>query len=411
MSFKKKYEELVQLLCTATVAGDDQMVIHLSHDDLDGYGCTIVKYFYDQYVNKNRAASRIWTLNTNLINTKVYIPIKRMAAIATNAFPNKRVYFLITDIGGIDLDKLVEQYANSNIHFIIVDHHKTIYHTDNPHTLHYNIHRENGCTIVNCTSKKVAVSALFVDSSCSATKALNDLLVKGFSDIIEDKRLIKNITEFSEAVSLYDTGNVGNWYIDKDSQSMDDVSKQAMLNAMWARYNHRAKKYDAENYTRYQIMNDFSERLHKAIISYVPTSKFTKSRVSFSAIDVHNMWEYLYETSRKYDNIMKSFTPVLREGDKFILADGVVMNIPEGLDAIKKVRVYVHNDNTKPYPALTLFSNRYLSIHYDVDALIVVNMFTKTVDTRSYKDGIDMYTICKHNGGGGHYHAAGFPIP
>lgn len=388
----------------------NQMFVHLSHDDLDGYGCTVVSYI-EQWLHQTSIMRRksiptivstnYITKNTNRINSAVYQEIDMLMQEAMVTAHHRRINFLITDIGGIEIQQLIDRYRNCNagdIYFMIIDHHRSVYQTmpngmieNGPYNGAYVHHDRDGNTIVSYRSGySFGISMYITNGKRSATKAMFDLIKTNKESPIFE--------EFADTVSRYDTGDVGNWIIPENVDDLDTyyaskISNQVKLNSWW-------KCSHQERSDHVKSMHRFVHELASCIVTSM-TYCTMRQEIRNRIVQINADYIKFCENCEIIDR---------RPGQRLLIGCGQSLIIPENMDHVTRFSIYWYDDPKETYPALTLYSAVYLKEHPDVDVLLVANDVRKTIDTRSERDNVNVYEICKANGGGGHPHAAGCPM-
>ena len=125
--------------------GSTTKIVHMSHSDLDGYGCTILSELAsfihpDNLDNQSDFGkmpvvpkiNRMYSFinHSKLESESVY---KRISDIFTEASCDQDHYHLvvlITDIGGITINELTKRFRYANhgdVHFYVIDHHRHEY--------------------------------------------------------------------------------------------------------------------------------------------------------------------------------------------------------------------------------------------------------------------------------------------
>lgn len=242
--------------------------LHISHDDLDGFGCSVVGRVAE-IINDFRLSTR-WHNNSNEIiyeNTPCIgkaFP-DEMVRILKKYIPknfthgNAIVKILITDIQcdpDVVYDEIEKAFSNGyfdrddiNLPYfeiLMIDHHqwpdpdgkdgdfdKCFHGTPSEATLTYHEYLEKE----RKDFAAVRIST-YVNNNASATKLLSDLLIEEGgalfnidSSIEGSEQLVMNVSQFAWFVSRYDTGNWGNWYC-MSEQDFVTVSPDIILNQM-----------------------------------------------------------------------------------------------------------------------------------------------------------------------------------
>lgn len=446
--------EMTKRLKTALMYDPDTYIVHLSHDDLDGYGCTVVSYNFQWYLNcmddKNRLDeplnSHYYYANTNRLGKSIYPVVSSIVQEMINGHFRKdnnkytpTLYFLITDIGGIDvleLANLTRHVSGVNIHYIVVDHHRSMYQNMPVRTFGnegYSVHHDaDDNTIVFYRSKSsTKVDMYLTNGKESATKALYKLLY------IEDAPFTGEMSRFTNVVSAYDTGDIGNWKVDSSHICYDEtcnqidftdvvtydmhVSEQVKLNRWWkCAYDEMHHVSTPTSYSYYgsivplnetHINKEFSMRKNFIIPL---CNMFIHNRTSYCKYRMEIRWK-IAALNRYYDMFVEKLQIIDKEdgADQVELEPGKFLKIPKEQSHVKRFAVFTYTRFLKDIGFemnLTMFSKVYLPQNLDVDVLVMMNHIYDSIDTRAHKDEVNVYQICAANNGGGHPHAAGCPM-
>lgn len=417
---KVTFEEISKELCgTIGLSGQNELNIHVSHDDLDGYGCNIVlecvrkaypvrfaKYYADdRYSYYTPVDSYRKHSNTSKLNTEVYDHIDNILSdelyVLNDAIPHNKipVYILITDLGGleiIELENRFKKYTTNGriINFIVIDHHRTTYSKDYSDTY--------GQVIIKHESDDQLIRTWFFQSPhASATLHLYNLLTYQPNGNRE-QLYYGHLDEFARMVSAYDTGDFGNWIMHEfTSESFNKVSNQAKLNMLHAYYK---KLYDNGNTEAMKMFN-------KTIVELI--SKKKPNRGNNANIIRTILYNEIVDMNKKYQQQFANRVDVrsIKHNRKVELFPGLSMMVEDPW--ISEVAVIVDDDiNTVHYP-FSMYAKAYLENRNGTHMLMVRvdTVDSKAVSLRSITNDVDCYQIAVANGGGGHIRAAGFPLP
>lgn len=418
---KITFEEISKELCgTIGLTGLNELNIHVSHDDLDGYGCNIVlervskanpipfakNYANNEYVYCALADSYQKHFNTSKLNAEVYDYIDTILSdelyILNNSITHNRipVYILITDLGGLEIKELEERFKKYTtngriINFIIVDHHRTIYTKDYGDTY--------GQVIIKHENDDHTIKTWFFQSPhASATLHLYNLLTYQPERGIRTYMYYGHLDEFARAVSAYDTGDFGNWIMPEfTSEAFNKVSNQAKLNMLYAYYK---KSYDNGN-------TEAMRMFHKIIAELINKKKPNRSNITNVAKTI--LYNEIVDMNKKYQQQFASRVEVhsTKHDCEIELFPGLTMMVEDPW--ITEVAVIIDDDiNTVHYP-FSMYAKAYLENCNGTHMLMVRvdTVDSKAVSLRSITNDVDCYQIAVAHGGGGHIRAAGFPLP
>lgn len=396
----------------------EHMFVHLSHDDLDGYGCTIVTYLEQwarQHENAPRknvpciVSSNYIFHNTNQLNKDMYPVLDGLLSEAMATTHHRKIYCLITDIGGIELDDLITRYRKMNagdITFLIVDHHRSIYQMNtsdmfDQQGIHVYHDAEDNTMACYRDGSRFKVDMYITNGKISATRALVNLLHDGTISMEPNipgwYNILNDLVDFSIVVSEYDTGNVGEWYIPNNGDMYEyyrqNVSDQAKLNSWWK--------------CAYQAQKDHPSSMRRFIVE---VASCIATGTTFCSMR-EQIYTRIVKISEDYETFVSKCEIIVRNtGEPLRFGKGKSLQIPESMDDVRVFAVYWHDDPKEFYPPLTMYSKKFLPEHLGIDVLMIANEVRSSIDTRSHKDYVNMYEICKFNGGGGHPKAAGCPM-
>lgn len=503
-------------------------ILHVSHNDMDGFGCAVAMDIMPQYLNP----SDIWptygqdeceNYNAEHINIAHYHTGNLNDSMFTELWPlaygfARGLYagwtsseqesidsdiidddelccerkqngpiLLITDISGFDLTKLVKDYSDL-FTIIVIDHHRW---TPNMTTDNYyrwynmddNVMTYRSWDVSGCTENRVEIAALiqpipssyiedddeelddialyfYVCSDHSATKLLMDIMSEQVYTAIDNLKLMMDnnpninsnyiisiptrveetmtnyqiVRKVADVVSLYDTGNFGDWYIN-EGETNPQVSLPTALNCMFR------DAVDLDNY--YQDCDDGANlQIYLAFLWGFFTIKFQpddeimnlktnyKSKTSSASEDwrlcqAESMIDYFIKISRGYDS-WKSTTVPFRVEDLEEGYVGLTMEHTEleksYTDEIKKYvaeianltpgRYLIRLTNPKDKHPMSIYAQKLLTEASDIDFFMEITKYKDKVviSLRSVKENANCVDIANANNGGGHIHAAGFTL-
>lgn len=421
---------------------------HLSHNDLDGLACHVVSTIYDCILNcfeiptvmvdatealqykdwdrihnaHNRMPIRHSICEAGAKNVKEKLH-QIFEACCRSVYhkpvgPNDQIILLITDLGGLNdsmFDEFYEKFGD-RFQVIVVDHHLT---TTVPE-------------LGKCDPNQIFwyVTGYKEDNLQSATKNLFTATYDPYDSVHASsiasyfasekyKTFMKQLTEYVEAVSMYDTGRWGKW-LDWNVPNVVDLSVQHQLY-----FNHLA--WDTANVFHYTLISSYVDDIIHLLCTedYINTNLQYWEIVSGNLNKLHKEYTDMRSMVLVYKPfvILKMvshtdgiYNPVTRHDIRLgdISIDIPLTNhhdhprITFGLIELTKDR-----RQTRPWKYFSLCS-RELMERYKLDLLILVDEPNGTVSLRSMDNHgyeINCAEIASRNGGGGHKRAAGYPIP
>lgn len=415
--------------------GSTTKIVHLSHSDLDGYGCTILSELAsficpDNLDNQSDFGgtpvvpkiNRMYSFinHSKLESEAVY---KRISDIFTEASCDQDHYHLvvlITDIGGITIDELTKRFRYANhgdVHFYVIDHHRHEYPESfimkkgGKHGEDTYIYTYNGVCFGVYHDGFFEISVMQTDSNTSATLGLYKLLKLHFPQI-----QTYAVQHFAELVSKYDTGHWGNWRIDK-IRYMDDN------NRIMAIKENVNEEILLQMYYKYcsqlcSIKKNYADLLR--FQSHIVAALWTNNKdIAMPIIAKNAVYDFIIEMNLNYICWIESLKRVHRNSsdDPFEVMNGVAFNMPhtEAWDQVMDIDVWPITkenaaDNKLPF---SMYAKEYLENDTNAAKLLIKVDTVKyhSCDMRSADDKYNCYEIAKINGGGGHPRAAGFPMP
>lgn len=412
---------------------------HLSHNDLDGLACHVVSTVYDCALNRfeipltdvtdalqyknweeihnahHRTPVRHSICKAGAKNVKEALHEIFEACCRPVFFkpvgPKDQIILLITDLGGITdsmFDEFYEAYGD-RFQAIVIDHHLAT----TP---------DRG----KCDPNQIFwyVTGYQEGNLQSATKNLFTVTYDPDASNIavseKQKTFMKQLTEYVEAVSKYDTGRWGEWLGRSTPDNVDlSVQHQLFFNHLsWDTVNviHRTMIQNyVEDMIRLLCMEDY---VHMNLQYWeIVSNNLNKLRKEF-----HDMYQLTLAhnphvtLTLKIDPINGVYNPTTRHtirlGD--ISADvHPVNNLLQPLVTFGIIEASKDQCQTKEWKYFSLCSREIMK-KYKLDLLILVDEPKGTVSLRSMDNHgleINCADIARRNGGGGHKRAAGYPIP
>ena len=406
---------LVEML-TAPHLDPSVKTVHLSHNDLDGYGCTITtnlgEYIYNNYAFY--LDQRILRYNTGKIGDELYPEIMQIIMDTVRYSPEcKTLNLLITDLGGLQVDKLFDLRlsdgypAGVNVRVFVIDHHKSIYDSGYPGET-YRQNSEDEYWFHDAVRSSLMGNMMVIYYSNQYRSAALSTTV-----LMYDIDIPQAYTDLMSAISDYDTGKWKNdWItmptITTDGSLFSDIERQLsseiilcdpiLLQAMFtATYN----PVGIDKHSRF-IQLCTSVLIHQTVIPDIIIGMVYNT--------VHGMQTGYEAFCKRIVEIAPALTEdgkVVLGGSDELLTGPLTMTIPEHLrDNLPIIRVVIDTDEIH-YP-FSMYAKAYLE---ENNYPILVRITPKDVNLRSTDSYSYCYDIAKANGGGGHARAAGFPIP
>ena len=412
---------------------------HLSHNDLDGLACHVISTVYDCALNRfeipladltdalqyknweeihvahHRTPIRHSICEAGAKNVKEALH-KIFKSCCQSIFykpvgPKDQIILLITDLGGITdsmFDEFYEEFGD-RFQVIVIDHHLSTtpeLGKCDPNQIFWYVTGYQEGNLQSAT-KNLFMATHNPDASNNTASE-------------KQKVFTKQLTEYVEAVSKYDTGRWGEW-LDRKTPDDVDLSVQHQLY-----FNHRS--WDMENVFHYTIMQNYVEDMIHLLCmeDYVHTDLQYRKIVSNNLNELHKEFHDMFlltlvynphvTLTLKIDPIDGVYNPATRHtirlGD---ITTNVqpVNNHLHPLVTFGIIELSKDQSQTKEWKYFSLCS-RELMKKYKLDLFILVDEPNGTVSLRSMNNHgyeINCADIARRNGGGGHKRAAGYPIP
>lgn len=427
------------------------VLIHITHTDLDGYGCAAIMKSHEALLEGNcilccNKHEDVYRTMTNQLGNAVYTVIDEMLRTALDAHvAESKVSFtvLITDIGSIDLHKAVErvdaimeeyhsksefpQYFEHKANVVIVDHHKNPYH---PLFNSENIQAAIDENEIDCAGHRLDyTTGMYVSyQNVSATYLLNyvfsRMMYYELNDNVDEADVLTRSEEVAGIISRYDTGNFGRWRLPDDMMNNPDttailkyVSDETKLNtALYKMKNEEYAKGNKEAYEFYDIL-----------AKYIVEGESYRKRLY-----TEELAQNLLTTTIEYNDFVSNLRHANNQFNKQCELGNAIINgqhVPVVLRLLAPIdRIFLAVDEQKPdtkgYPFFT-YAKEYMANFRSEAAkqnmkfsdILVVRVNTiidedekiKKIIVSLCSDGtVDCAKLAAHNGGGGHKNAAGF---
>ena len=414
-----------------TMIGGISHFIHISHNDLDGYGCNVVKNLacldLGTYSPLNDHVSDP-VYNTSKLNDAFYDVLHEYLRIELNSneFSKdcNRVGILITDIGGLKFDKIQqvlqdvlirEQFVSKlehceEINVYIVDHHRSEYMNSDQITDFDNLDQFNGIKYVYFSDKDTRSMCY----GCIAGSSVVNLIKINYFYVFDTAEcatsLLKetlNLTnyptldQYVENVRAYDTGKCDQWELSDTDDLLYMVTKVdpgIILN------------------TEIQMANKNKidmTRLTQAIAARIMSGSLYPTDID--CITMHHIHDEILKMNKDYATFVGMVKLMeIRDLPEYMRDYKISVVVPEHMDDHLVVGVIMDTEKYNNYN-FTSYSKRFFKEYSCCNGLIRGDLYDDfpSISTRS-PDGkcvtLNCYEFCKANGGGGHIHAAGFPI-
>ena len=421
---------------------------HLSHNDLDGLACHVVSTVYDCALNRFEVPLVDLTDALQYKNwDEIHVAHHRMPILHSickagtenvkealhlifesccrSVFykpvgPKDQIILLITDLGGITdsmFDEFYEAYGD-RFQAIVIDHHLATTPDRgkcNPNQIFWYV---TGYQEDNLQS---ATKNLFTATYGSSYDAAHTTCTTSCRISKKQETFVKQLIEYVEAVSKYDTGRWGEWFNRSTPDDVDlSIQHQLFFNRMaWDSSADVFHSIMISNYVRDMIyLLSMEDYVHKnlqywEIVSNNLNELHKEFHDMFLLTLVYNPHVTL---TLKVDPINGVYNPatrhMIRLGD--ITANVQPINNPlHPLVTFGIIELHKEQSQTKEWKYFSLCSHELMK-KYKLDLFILVDEPKGTVSLRSMNNHgfeINCANIAWRNGGGGHKRAAGYPIP
>lgn len=420
---------------------------HLSHNDLDGLACHVVSTVYDCALNRFEIPLADLTDALQYRNwEEIHVAHQRMPilhsiceagaknvkealheifeACCRSVFykpvgPRDQIILLITDLGGITnsmFDEFYDAYGD-RFQAIVIDHHLSTTPDRgkcDPNQIFWYV---TGYQEGNLQS---ATKNLFT-ATCGSYNAAHPTSTTSGRASKKQERFVKQLTEYVEAVSKYDTGRWGEW-LDRKTPDDVDLSVQHQLF-----FNNISWDSSADIFRRVLISKYVQDMIYLlSTEDYVHTNRAYWEIVRGNLNELHKEFYDMRQLTLAYnphltltlkiDPIDGVYNPTTRHtirlGD--ISTDvHLINNRMQPLVTFGIIELSKDQSPTKDWKYFSLCSHELMK-KYKLDLFILVDEPKGTVSLRSMDNHgfeINCADIARCNGGGGHKRAAGYPIP
>ena len=402
------FDQIANIICGMNV-------IHISHNDMDGYGCAVIERMFDP----------IYQICTGKMVPQFYQNMQTVNAISDNYYErSENVHLLITDIGSISIEDILDNIDvdyTSISDVVILDHHQIddeqmdgfeLVEEHDPFIGDYNRNPYVN-TLRIYYARREGIDFYYVHTTAvSATELLRYMAMNGIqSDIFF-------YTNFAYNVSKYDTGKWGNWAVSDGNIDMDIRIKYA-----WDKVLSDNKALnDVMSYPRLKDIMDQWVMMCTALLErteFYIDDKYNPVMEYPEKIDDIEL-EYYTDLERKYNEFVDSLRieNVTGVSHNLFVPTSIVnstIRVKQLNAPVNKIATYIDDPDEK-LKEFSMFSRKFLEDHQEIDVMFNVNppIFkgkkckTAVVQIRSSKDIVDCSIIARANGGGGHPRAAGF---
>lgn len=383
----------------------------ISHDDLDGYGCSALVKLADLIYTKS-TTSKSTDVTKLKVNPIHFHNISKPSSIGSeiesiveyelkNGFDKEHdiLFILITDIGAVN-PQIFRDINDDGITctYAVVDHHIKQYNGESDE-LEIVVTPDNAISMTR--------GYYFVYNGLCATYILNDIFERIFninselmirsrfmdptkqnnSDIaamLISSELPLRVKDCSECINRYDTGAWGDWHSGALEDVSDDVKTQLVFNF----------------YKNHNILDQFMDDLISSLVDVKNESNW------------YQKWQEY--TREEYISLMHAYNKFIEGSSTFSVPPIVIgqkiphlsLDINVGCGGL----IYIINSEDDELDGYFSLISREAIDKLKVDIVILVDNIDKTVSLRSGENGVNVEKIARANGGGGHIRAAGFPI-
>ena len=415
-------------------------VIHITHTDLDGYGCGVISDVISAtYRIENRTDNGTFTrVHTNELNDKVYRVITDQVNVAVCSNENRRIVVFVTDIGGVHLGRIVKdlgtKYRN-RITLVVMDHHVNPNYDDAFKGMVKDQPAYIGDDAIYFIGEhhKNATGIYMSCRNVSATYLMFYMFSKMCGKQYTPEYLIR-MEEIAGIISRYDTGNFGNWVVDDEailnSPEITDGVKDLIFNAVSqettlnsALYMYKDKDLNnpdsnsvqdtfintlscyirgiTNDYDRIVYNNELAMRLIDMNKQYIEFKNLLKS--DFSVCDTTVLFGTdVYSETERHDlslDVTGILSPV--HMDLLYIQDSKINDVKDKYPFFIFAKEYMREAGLKR-PLIVRIS--YIMDKYDTTSV------KKCVYSLCSNGYVDCARLARLNGGGGHMNAAGFTM-
>ena len=348
-------------------------IIQFTHNDLDGYACTVVAKAFARLVEEQTGVKipvESYNCDYSSIDSTI---VEKMESLEKSELEG--TLFIVSDISWKSM--LVTSLLSNTEWFVFADHHKS------------SEYLAQEMSKLDKLGKRMSVS--IEGKWCGAYKlydCLSTILPENGIKLQLD--MCDRLEDFLEIVNSWDL-----WLWAEDTKVVNQKSAFNLLN-------QKAPKLNAflDFFSKYLKGSEFVDRMVDLICN--PIERSFKNDLNRLYTDTEGFQEYLcqqaeiiYKSTSKYYRFHLGMT-VYRG------IDALLFTVPEGFDN-KSIVSMVANNKTS-------------DLKKDFDCLMIYEIGADTVSLRYPNNGIDLSEVAKYNtlakntSGGGHPFAAGFPV-
>lgn len=366
---------------------ENNKLIHFSHTDLDGYGCHLVT----RYICNQTGDSMPVTYNSEELGEKFQEFLENIIRMMYSN-DDRRLLFLVTDIGEIDMVGFADRFSKYNINLIIMDHHKIT----EPKKVGEDVYVDPDTGYSVYYHSLGNVSAQYIHT----TKQSATLIYATVCGL-------DNYSEF-KFISEYDCGRWGEWRLDKTHIPSVMTKLNQGLQIIKSIYSDEKTSHlvtylnEYIKYLKYDDSYDCSDYDHHfgKLLDNMVNAKCNENTRLYNkwlrSIEVSDLHHYQYIFNVVCEN------PSGQEFNK-----KVVVKLPADPKYLGPWAIIIQRD--KDEGPFSVYSKQYLEDHPNIKGIIKYTPnFKDIVSLRSASDEIDVSAIARLNGGGGHVRASGF---
>ena len=375
------------------------MRLHVSHNDMDGYGCHVMTRLAVNVLNPNSKSSiTFWNTSAGMesIERTVRHYITRMETVPKDAKKRyakgkKKLFILFSDLGGFDpnfINTLIEE--GHKVNYLCVDHHQIA----------------NDLNKVELTGNteefQLAKNCYYVDDTTCATKSLGNAIraiitqqrpasTLSSHDIENYQNMKEQVRAYAEKVDSFDRGLWGDW-VGLEPTEVDGAVREQLF----------FKSFKPEE--RYRYVSLIANYLHTyAFGIYTP-----KDKRPFWCLDMNRFSQKYYAAVTSQ---LKVLNAEFEKCKKMLRPLTIPIDIPDTIQDKDKLNIHeIYTTEDDAIQSFTLVSRELLKMNPDIDIIVLIYMKRKTMDMRTMRDDLNLADIAIFNGGGGHPKAAGFPM-
>lgn len=382
--------------------------VHISHNDLDGYGCTALIKIALSVLDVDDSPSPITYIHVDRpsdIDKAILECVETMLCQGFNKDCDK-IRFLITDIGRLRPDVFVKirNELGVDCNYCYIDHHpddasigSNVYkdlssdpgHNDGEY-FEYRLVNTSDCAtfmLNDIVFRRIVRSVITHDrSEClsdrhfmnTAGSFRPNIMVYRSAEINRKIAMTHVVSTFANAVNSYDLGQWGAW-----NCPFDEVAADVKLQLIFSYF--------------FEKGIDFSDEIYE-IVMHMDDEVYEQMYDKWREIARMQHEKLLKNLKKCTDNLSKC------EDVKVPICEDIIMNY--GVNVYKYI---IHGPEDELGGMFSLISKELLTSSH-IDMLVLVDYRNRTVGLRSKDGGVNCTRVATANGGGGHMRAAGFPF-